>query len=102
MLELALGKRKSLEILCLGAHCDDIDIGCGGTLLKLLATHRGSRVTWVAFASNPERAAELEASAAKFLRGAAKFRVLTHQFRDGYFPALFGQIKDTFEGFKRL
>jgi len=89
-----------LEILCLGAHCDDIDIGCGGTLLALLQKYPGSRVTWVAFAGTALRAAELNASAARFLRAARRSQVVTHRFRDGFFPAQFADIKEVFEGFK--
>jgi LmbE family N-acetylglucosaminyl deacetylase len=95
------GDRKPLQILCLGAHCDDIDIGCGGTLLHLLAT-RKAEVTWVVFASNPVRERELRASAKRFLRRATDFTVLAHQFRDGFFPANFAAIKEVFESLKRL
>jgi LmbE family N-acetylglucosaminyl deacetylase len=93
--------RKPLQILCLGAHCDDIDIGCGGTLLKLLGSRKVA-VTWVAFASNPVRERELRASARRFLRQAVSSTVLVHQFRDGFFPANFTAIKEAFESLKQL
>lgn len=96
----AKGRRKPLDILCLGAHCDDIDIGCGGALLALLQSYRGSRVTWVAFSSTPARSAELKASAAQFLRAASARRVIVHEYRDGFFPAQFAAIKEVFESFK--
>ena len=60
-----------LRILCLGAHCDDIEIGCGGTVLRLLEERPGSTVHWVALSSTPEREREARASAAEFLAGAA-------------------------------
>ena len=104
MVQLALSAaatRRPMRILCLGAHCDDIDIGCGGTLLKLLSSGRWE-VTWVAFSSNEVRARELRASARRFLRGAEEMRVLTHEFRDTYFPAQYAAIKDAFESLKRL
>jgi LmbE family N-acetylglucosaminyl deacetylase len=47
--------RRPLQILALGAHCDDIDIGCGGTMLSLLERHREAEVTWVVMGSNPVR-----------------------------------------------
>jgi LmbE family N-acetylglucosaminyl deacetylase len=97
-----LGNRKRLQILCLGAHCDDIDIGCGGALLSLLQRNRGAEVTWVVMGSTPERARELRASARRFLRGAAKSTVLVHQFRDGFFPAQYAAIKEKFESLKQL
>src|SRR4029077_12773329 len=66
----SLSKGRALRVLCLGAHCDDIDIGCGATLLRLLAKGRPTEVTWVVFSARGERARELRASAKRFLRSA--------------------------------
>jgi LmbE family N-acetylglucosaminyl deacetylase len=93
--------RRPLRVLCLGAHCDDIDIGCGATLLKLLGTHKPAEVTWVVFAAKGERGRELRNSAKRFLRG-ARSQVITHEFRDSYFPAQYGAIKEAFEPLKAL
>ena len=68
--------RQLLKILCLGAHCDDIDIGCGGTLLKILEKHENVFVTWVIFSSNPERAAEAQTSAELFLKDAKTRKII--------------------------
>jgi LmbE family N-acetylglucosaminyl deacetylase len=104
MLELILpsAHRRPTRILCLGAHCDDIEIGCGGTLLKLLA--RGGRwdVTWAVFSSNRQRERELRSSARRFLRRAVHTRLLTYDFRDSYFPAEYAAVKNTFESLKDL
>jgi LmbE family N-acetylglucosaminyl deacetylase len=97
-----LTDRKRLQILCIGAHCDDIDIGCGGTLLSLLERHRAAQVTWVVLGSTPVRARELRASARRFLRRAGRSEVLVHQFRDGFFPSQYAAIKEVFESLKRL
>jgi LmbE family N-acetylglucosaminyl deacetylase len=104
MLELTLpsARRRATRVLCLGAHCDDIEIGCGGTLLKLLARGGAWEVTWVVFSTNSERAAELRRSAARFLRRAARTRLITHAFPDSYFPAHYAPIKNTFAELKRL
>jgi len=105
MLELQLnppGKRRPLQVLCLGAHCDDIDIGCGGTLLKLLDSPRPVAVTWVSFSAPALRARELRTSARRFLRKAHSWQVLTHEFRDSYFPAQYADIKAQFEPLKKL
>jgi LmbE family N-acetylglucosaminyl deacetylase len=105
VLELELpssGSRRPFRILCVGAHCDDIDIGCGATLLKLLARGRPSEVTWVVFGSTPERARELRASARRFLRRAHRWEVVTYEFRDSYFPAEYQRVKESFELLKRL
>jgi LmbE family N-acetylglucosaminyl deacetylase len=104
MLELILprAQNRPTRILCLGAHCDDIDIGCGGTLLKLLSGGDSWDVTWAVLSSNEQRAKELRASARRFLRGAALSRVLTYEFTDAYFPAQYAEIKKTFESLKSL
>jgi LmbE family N-acetylglucosaminyl deacetylase len=90
-----------LELLCLGAHADDIEIGCGGTLLRLAAEVPGLRVRWVVFSGDARRAAEARRSAAAFLAGAAEAAVEVLGFRDGYFPAAYAALKDRFEALKR-
>jgi len=105
MIELNIARgtaRGRLNILCLGAHCDDIDLGCGGSLLALLRKHPTAHVTWVTFSGSAQRERELRSSARRFLRGAAQAQVVTHQFRDGFFPGQFTAIKETFERLKRL
>jgi len=98
----SLSKGRALRVLCLGAHCDDIDIGCGATLLRLLAKGRPTEVTWVVFSARGERARELRASAKRFLRSAVRSSVVTHEFRDSYFPAQYAQIKEAFEPLKAM
>jgi LmbE family N-acetylglucosaminyl deacetylase len=91
-----------LKALFLGAHCDDIEIGCGGTILQLLASRPGIEVTWVVFSSNPVREQEAQRGAALFLQGARRPpRVVVHRFRDGHFPWQGGEIKQAFEDLKR-
>lgn len=102
MLEIALGRKDGpLDILCLGAHSDDIEIGCGGTLLRILTERRGCSVHWVVFASDPEREAEARASATAFLDRAERSRVTVQSFRESYFPYLGAELKDAFERLKR-
>lgn len=86
-----------LRILCLGAHSDDIELGCGGAMLTLLAAHPGSRVLWVVFSGSDVRAAEARASAADFLAGAKERDVRTLAFRESYFPSQVPEIKPVFE-----
>jgi LmbE family N-acetylglucosaminyl deacetylase len=89
------------RILALGAHCDDIEIGCGGTMLRLAAERPDLDVLWVVFGSTPERAAEARASAADFLGGFSRWRLLVHEFRDGYLPYDGAAVKDAFEALKK-
>ena len=102
MLRATLGNASlPLTLLCLGAHADDIEIGCGGTLLRLLRERPGSTVHWVVFAANPVREAEARASAAAFLAAAGTSKVIIHHFRESYFPSIVSEIKDAFEELKR-
>jgi LmbE family N-acetylglucosaminyl deacetylase len=90
-----------LTILCLGAHCDDVEIGCGGTLLRLLAERPGSTVHFVALASTPERERETRAAAGELLDGASHREITVKAFRDGYFPFVGAEIKEFLEELKR-
>lgn len=82
------------RVLCLGCHADDIEIGCGGTLLRLLAEHPGLEVWWVVLSGEPVRAEEARESAAAWLAGAGERQVLFGDFRDRYFPAQWAPLKD--------
>ncbi len=97
---LGAGAAAPLKILCLGAHSDDIEIGCGGTILRLLAERPGSSVEWVVFSATPERELEARASAADFLRDAAIRNVTVKKFRESYFPYIAAEIKEFFETLK--
>lgn len=89
------------HLLCLGAHCDDIEIGCGGTILKLLEDYPGLTITWVVFASNEERRLEAERGAAAFAGGARELNLRIFDFKDGFLPAHVERVKETFERLKR-
>jgi LmbE family N-acetylglucosaminyl deacetylase len=104
MLPISLGQNSTIpvSILCLGAHSDDIEIGCGGTVLRLLSERPGSSVHWVVFSAAPEREREARACAADFLAAAAKSTVLVKNFRESYFPYLGVAIKDFFEELKGM
>jgi LmbE family N-acetylglucosaminyl deacetylase len=94
------GGRKSLRVLCIGAHCDDIEIGCGATLLRL-ADERPLEVTWLILSSTAERAREARVSAGRFLRAARSSTLLIEALRDGYLPADWAEAKDAIEALKR-
>ena len=93
--------QSGLKILCLGAHCDDIEIGCGGTMLKLLESNRQVEVCWVVLTSTPQRKLEAEESAKRFLRNYSKNRVVIKDFRDGFLPYSGETVKEYFETLKR-
>ncbi len=100
MISLGFGTGP-LKILCLGAHSDDIEIGCGGTLLRLLEERPGSTVDCVVFSASPEREREARSSAADFLRGAAAHTLVVQSYRESFFPAAWTEIKDAFEQIRK-
>ncbi|GIK75334.1 MAG: GlcNAc-PI de-N-acetylase [Chloroflexota bacterium] len=99
-LTLSADRTLPLRILCLGAHSDDIEIGCGGTLLKLSHSYADLHVRWIVFSADQDRRREAEESAAAFLEGVAARQVNILDFRDGYFPYDGAAIKDYFEQLK--
>ncbi len=99
-LQLDAGE-EPLRVLCLGAHADDLEIGCGGTILKLTGGGRPLSVTWVVFSGDGPREQEARESAEVFLERAKAREVIVHPFRDGFFPSQSAAIKETFESLKR-
>lgn len=85
------------SILLMGAHCDDIEIGCGATVLHLIKRFPEAHFDWVVFSSTPERAEEALRSSDILLADARSKTVIIENFRNGYFPYIGGQIKDYVE-----
>ncbi len=100
-LQLAAKTSEPLSVLCLGAHPDDIEIGCGGTVLNLMESYPRIEFWWVVFSGSAVRAREAAECANAFLQGTEKKEVTIKGFRDGYFPYHGAEIKDYFEGLKR-
>ena len=100
-LNLSRDPAAPLQVLCLGAHSDDIEIGCGGTILQLLSGYSNLSVSWVVFSSGREREREARASAALFLKQARRKKVTVKNFRDGFFPYEGAKIKEFVETVKK-
>ena|SRR2546425_2811207 len=100
-LNLASDPSTPLRVLCLGAHADDIEIGCGGTVLRLAAALPCAKFTWIVLSGDRVRSAEAHRSAGLLLGSADRGTVLVKQFRDGFFPYIGASIKDYFEQLKR-
>ncbi len=99
MLKLSLEKAKRL--LLLGAHSDDIEIGCGGTILSLTKSNPELEIGWVVFSADGNRAREARASAQLFLKDAGLSKVVLKRFRTSFFPTQEELIKKYFETLKR-
>ena len=96
---LGTGGATALEVLALGAHSDDIEIGCGGTLLRLAQAVPELKVTWVVLSAAGDRGNEARAGAEAFLQGVAAAEIEVERFQDAFFR--YGpEVKEYFEGLK--
>jgi len=84
-------------VLAVGAHPDDIEIGCGATLLKIIDEVPKTELYWVVFSGNERRQKEATESANNFLAKVKTKKVITKDFRESYFPYIGEKIKDYFE-----
>ncbi len=98
MLELTLPRRVQ-NILCLGAHADDIEIGCGATLLKWVRAREDLRFHWVVFSAEGKRSREAKASAQALL-GKTAATVVVRSFRMSFLPFEGAKVKEQFEQIK--
>jgi LmbE family N-acetylglucosaminyl deacetylase len=103
---IALDLKKSpatpLTVLCLGAHSDDIEIGCGGTILRLAEQYPGTKFHWVVFSAAGERKVEASQAAELFAAGGNLQEPLLKTFRDGFLPFLGAEVKEVFEELKGI
>jgi LmbE family N-acetylglucosaminyl deacetylase len=89
------------QILCLGAHSDDIEIGCAGTILRLAQDYPNLEITWVVLGAYGDRAIEATESAESFLRHVKARQIIVKGFRDGFFPYRGEEVKEYFEQLKQ-
>jgi len=99
-IDFAKGSRSSCRVLCLGAHSDDIEIGCGGTILRLIELYPNIEFYWIVFSSDERRAREASAGARAFIGRVKKRNVVLKNFREGFFPYIAVEVKEYFEGLK--
>jgi LmbE family N-acetylglucosaminyl deacetylase len=102
MLPIDFGWRDgtAANVLLVGAHSDDIEIGAGGTVLRLVEAVKPLSLVWLVLSATDARAAEATASAGAFVGQGPDCRVIVKSFRDGFFPWIGDQIKETFEELK--
>jgi LmbE family N-acetylglucosaminyl deacetylase len=86
----------------LGAHSDDIEIGCGGTILRLARQYPNCVFHWVVFSATGVRAAEAQRAAALFAGANALKGPLLKAFQDGFMPFNGAEVKAVFEELKSI
>jgi LmbE family N-acetylglucosaminyl deacetylase len=104
MIELSLsgGTTRTLNVLCLGCHADDIEIGCGGTILRLAEQYPNSVFHWVVFSATGARRVEAQRAAALFIDSTRLRGPLLKEFPDGFMPFVGAEVKAVFEGLKAV
>ena len=104
MINVALngGPSRPLNVLCLGCHSDDVEIGCGGTILRLSHEYPGSTFHWVVFNAVGAREAEAQRAAKLFTSAANLGGPLLKTFQDGFMPFVGAEIKAVFEELKSV
>ena len=88
-------------VLCLGAHCDDIEIGCAGALITLAARHPTLTMHWVVLSGAGEREAETRAAAARLMPDPGRITVEVHALPPSWLPAHWSEAKQIMEGLRR-
>lgn len=100
MLGYGFGAHEPKCVLLIGAHCDDLEIGCSGTIRKMVHAWPRTRFIWVTLSSDETRATEARAASTRILGGVRDSTVLIENFRGSYFPYDGASIKDYFERLK--
>jgi LmbE family N-acetylglucosaminyl deacetylase len=100
-LKLDRGANGALQILCLGCHSDDIEIGCGGAILRLAAEHPDCMFHWVVFSATDDRAVEAQRAAVQFVDPSRLKGPILKTFPDGFMPFVGAEIKKVFEELKQ-
>jgi LmbE family N-acetylglucosaminyl deacetylase len=99
-LQLSGDKSRALKILCLGSHSDDIEIGCGGTILRLLQEYPACLFHWVVFSAIGVRKEEALRATELFVGSNRLEQIVLKEFRDGFMPFSGSEVKDVFEELK--
>lgn len=92
---------QPLRLLCIGAHSDDLEIGCGATVLTWLATLPAVEVTWFVLSAEGARASEAQRSARALLARAAASKIIIADFRDCFLQSQYADVKSRFEEVRR-
>jgi len=102
MIQLSVGRGRDevLTVLCLGCHSDDIEIGCGGTVLRLLEEYPRALFHWVVFSATGIREGEARRGAGLFVDSSRLQGPLLKTFPDSFMPSVAADVKASFEELK--
>ena len=100
-LNLDGGSNRALQVLCLGSHSDDIEIGCGGAILRLAKQHPANQFHWIVFSAAGERAREAQRAAGMFVDAKRLKGPQIKKFQDGFLPFAGAEVKAVFEELKQ-
>jgi LmbE family N-acetylglucosaminyl deacetylase len=95
-------ERQLQRLLAIGAHSDDIEIGCGGTIMRLIREYPDLEICWMVLSANGPRCMEARSSAEAMLSEARNSKIILHTFRDGFLPYEGAAVKDAFEELKQV
>jgi len=103
MLKMSFGQsaNPAMNVLCLGCHSDDIEIGCGGTILRLIRDYANIKFHWVVFSAIGQRKAEAERAARLFAGPDHLEQLVLKEFPDGFMPYVGSEVKVVFEELKQ-
>ena len=99
-LRLPFDVASPLKVLCIGAHSDDIEIGCGGTILHLAGLYPNCVFHWAVFSALGVRAAEAKRAAELFAGTTVPNGPLLKGFQDGFMPFVGAEVKAAVEELK--
>jgi LmbE family N-acetylglucosaminyl deacetylase len=94
------GSGSALRVLCVGAHSDDIEIGCAGALLQVQRFHPRSRIDWVVLTGSADRQRETSQAMRQLIAPARRGKLVFGGFRDTCLPASYAELKDFFANLK--
>lgn len=91
---------RPFRILCIGAHCDDIEIGCGGTLLHMQASGQKPIIDWIVLTGEEARQTESRSAMELLVNPTCRGDLLFGGFPDSRLPTVYGAVKEFFSSLR--
>lgn len=101
MLELSFQNQQvPRRILCLGAHCDDIEIGCGASIRRMALRYPHAEFKICVLTGDDTRENETRTALARVLEVSENYSVDVQRFKNGHFPYCAANVKAHIETYK--